>query len=953
MKHKILYMSALMALSTVTPAAAQTESDSALVNVAFRTVDKEDLLGGVSVIDMKELADKGYDSYSLTYVDNVVGGFNGNIWGNDAYLVVVDGMVRDANNVLPTEIDQITLLKGASAVVLYGPRAAKGAILITTKRGKEGDLRITAHVNGGLYTPKSYPKYMGSAEYMSFYNQARANDGLTPAYSDADIYNYYSGENPYRYPDFDMYSSDYLKSSYGRYEGILEVTGGSQRMKYYTTTGYYRESSLLKVGNTEDNFTSRFFVRGNIDVELNSFLSFKADANVTFYDSYSASTDWWGQAATLRPHLVSPLIPISYIEETDPNSLATVMNSNYLQGNMFFGGTQANPTNPYADAFAAGDNKYVSRQFQFNTQFDVNLNSLVKGLMFRAKYGIDYASTYNQGYSNEYATFSPTWTNYSGTDMIRDITQYGRDYKTGNENISNSAYRYTYNISGQFDYNRTFAEKHNVFGMFLGNIWQTQKNGQYHRATNVNLGLQLSYNYDHTYYFDFSAAIPYSTKLPEGQRTAFSPSFTLGWRPTKNLLKDTFVDDLMLTASYSVINQDLDITDGDNDDAKYYGGYYLWKAVVQQGGWYSWGDNGGMAATEFQRGDNLDMTYVKRKEFTVGLRGSMWNKLLTFDFNFFTNKMDGGLVRVASLYPNYFTQTGYPTSSIIPFVNYNIDKRTGIDFSVYLNKKIGQVDVKLGVSGMWYKSTADQRDENYEYAYQTRVGKALNGYWGLESLGFFQNSDFDWDENGNLIGVKTDAEGNEIYPTQTFATVRPGDLRYKDQNGDGKIDGNDEVFLGRWDSPFISGLNLTLKYKNFTFFAMGNLYLGGHGMKDNSYYWMRGTAKYSEIARDTWTPENPNAQYPRLSTTNGDNNYRYSDFWMYSNDRFNLRKVQLTYSFPEKVFANTFAKFVKGLDVYVSGSNLLTIAKEKDILERNVGSAPQTRYYSIGLKASF
>ncbi len=941
MKHKILYMSALMALSTVTPAAAQTETgtDSALVNVAFRAVDQQDLLGGVSVIDMKELSEKAYDNYSLRFVDNVVGGFNGNIWGNDAYLTVVDGMVRDANNVLPTEIDQITLLKGAQAVVLYGPRAAKGVILITTKRGKEGNLRINVHANGGLYVPKVYPKYLGSAEYMSYYNQARANDGLSPAYSDEQIYHFASGENPYRYPNFNMLSEDYIKKSYTRYEGILEVTGGSNRMKYYTTTGYYRESSALKVGNTKDNYTSRFFVRGNIDVELNKVLSFKADANVTFYDAFTARTDWWAQSATLRPNMVAPLVPISYIDGTDEASLDMVRNSGYLQGDYFFGGTQANMTNPYADAFAAGDNKYVSRQFQFNTEFDVNLNSLVKGLMFRAKYGIDYASTYNQGYSNEYATFSVDenkWNNASGYDLLSGLTQYNKDHKTGNENISNSAYRYTYNVSGQFDYTRTFAEKHNVFGMFLGNIWQTQRNGQYHRATNVNLGLQLSYNYDHTYYFDFSAAIPYSTKMPEGNRTAFSPSFTLGWRPVKDVLKDTFVDDLMLTTSYSVINQDLDITTGNGDDA-YYGGYYLYKSVMQSGGWYQWADNGGMAATEFQRGDNPEMTFVKRKEFTIGLRGSLWNKMITFDFNFFTNKMDGGLARVETLYPNYFTQTGYPSSSIIPYVNYNIDKRTGIDFSVYFKKKIGQVDMKLGVSGMWYKSTADKRDENYEFAYRSRIGQPLNGYWGLQSMGLFQSQ-------AEIDGA----------PTQTFGDVKPGDIRYVDQNNDGKIDANDEVFLGRWDSPFMSGINLTLKWKNFTFFTMGNLYLGGHGMKEGSYFRMPGNAKYSEIARQCWTPETAEtAIYPRLTTTNGDNNYRYTDFWMYKNDRFQLRKVQLTYSFPATVFENTFAKFVKGLDVYFSANDLLTIAKERKLLEMNVGSAPQTRYYSIGFKASF
>jgi hypothetical protein len=240
---------------------------------------------------------------------------------------------------------------------------------------------------------------------------------------------------------------------------------------------------------------------------------------VTFYDAYTANVDWWNQATTLRPHLVSPLIPMSYIESTDINSLNLVKNSNYLQGDSFFGGTQANPTNPYADAFAAGDSKFVSRQFQFNTEFDVDLGVLTKGLMFRARYGIDYASTYNQGYSNKYATFAPSWTNYAGADMIGSITQYGRDEKTGNENISNSTYRYTYNISGQFDYTNTFAEHHNVFAMLVANAWQTQRNSHYHRTTNANLGLQLSYNYDHTYYVDFSAAMPYSTKLPEGNRT--------------------------------------------------------------------------------------------------------------------------------------------------------------------------------------------------------------------------------------------------------------------------------------------------------------------------------------------------------------------------------------------------------------------------------------------------
>lgn len=750
-------------------------------------------------------------------------------------------------------------------------------------------------------------------------------------YSQEDIFNHASGSNPYRYPNFDMYSSEYLKKAYNRSEAIAEISGGSEKVRYYTTTGYYRESSLLKVGKTEDNYVSRFFVRGNVDMQLHKFITAQADANVTFYDSYSANVDWWGQTATLRPHLVTPFIPLSYIEATDQNSLNAVLNSSYLQdGKFFFGGTQQHPTNPVADAYAAGDSKFVSRQFQFNTRFDVNLSPLLKGLYFRAKYGIDYASTYNQGYSNSYATFAPTWSNYNGEDIISSITQYGKDEKSGTENISNSAYRYTYNVSGQFDYQNTFNEDHNVFGMILANAWQTQRSGHYHRTTNANLGFQASYNYQHKYYADFSVAMPYSTKLPTGNRVAFSPTVTLGWNlANEKFLENSIFDNLMLTASVGIINQDLDITASDNED-----GYYLYKTVVQKGGWYSWGDNGGLAATEFQRGNNPDMTYVKRKEFTAGLRGSMWSNLINFDINFFTSKMDGGLVRPGSLYPNYFTQIGYPSSSIIPYVNFNVDQRTGFDFSVYANKKVGEVDLTLGVSGMYYKSTAKKRDENIEFSYLSAVGRALNGYWGLESEGFFRD----------------EAEITSA-PTQTFGDVKPGDIRYKDQNNDGKIDDNDRVFLGRWDSPLMSGINLTVKWRDFTFFAMGNLYLGGHGMKDNSYYWMSGDSKYSEITRNRWTPETAaTATYPRLTTTNGANNLRTSDFWIYKNDRFNLSQVQLTYAMPQNVLRGTF---IKGLSFFANANNLLMIAKERKVLEMNVGSAPQTRFYQLGFKGTF
>lgn len=176
-----------MAADAKTAAENETDTvaaDKEMVNVAYRKVAKGDILGGVSVVDVEGLMKKNYHTYSLDNMQGYVGGWNGNsLWGMDAdnagYLVLVDGVPREATNVMPSEIDQITFLKGAQAVVLYGSKAAKGAVLITTKRGKNDGLKVEVQANAGLNVAKSFPEYLGSAEYMTLYNEARANDGLT------------------------------------------------------------------------------------------------------------------------------------------------------------------------------------------------------------------------------------------------------------------------------------------------------------------------------------------------------------------------------------------------------------------------------------------------------------------------------------------------------------------------------------------------------------------------------------------------------------------------------------------------------------------------------------------------------------------------------------------------------------------------------------------------------
>jgi hypothetical protein len=208
--------------------------------------------------------------------------------------------------------------------------------------------------------------------------------------------------------------------------------------------------------------------------------------------------------------------------------------------------------------------------------------------------------------------------------------------------------------------------------------------------------------------------------------------------------------------------------------------------------------------------------------------------------------------------------------------------------------------------------------------------------------------------------VSTTADGKTKYslkkdlPTPMIGgNIQPGDLKYEDVNGDKKIDSKDQVDLGKWGTygaPLTLGLNLTLKYKNFTLFALGNGQFGGYGMKNNSYFFMSGDAKYSVNARGRWTPETASvATHPRLTTLSSANNAANSTFWLYKTDRFNLRKVQLTYDFPEEIFDG---KWVKALSVYVNGNDLFTFSKERKLMETSVGYAPQTRFYNVGVKVT-
>ena len=958
--NKNIFLLAMMAASPLAANAQTTNGADSVeakkkVHVAFRDMDADKLLGGVSYVDMEELQKKDYTTGSLDDLYALVGGWNGNnLWGMDTEkldnndndklpVVIIDGVKRPSNNVLPSEIKQVTFLKGAQAVVLYGPKAAKGAILITTKRGTVDGLQVQVNANTGFHVAKEFPEYLGSAEYMTLYNEARANDGLTPRYSQQDIYNHASGLNPYRYPNVNYYSDEYIRKVYNRSDVTAEIQGGGQRAHFYTNINYYRSEDLLNFGNAKDNYTDRFSVRGNVDLTLNKLIKCFANASATFYNNHKNKGNFWGEASSMRPNFpenAAPLIPIDMVDPYASNALSILGKSlNLLDGKYFPGGTKANQTNAIADCYFGGKTNSVSRQFQFDAGLIYDLNKFVKGLSFKTQFAIDYAASYDLSYDNKYAVFIPTWSNYNSNDVIVGLTQQNDEIVSGHMVMSNSKYRQTISWNGHFDYDHTFAGKHHVTGMLLGNMYTTTSSGTYHRYTNCNLGLLGSYDYMGRYFAEVALAGVHSSRLAEGNRDAISPSFTLGWNIAKeSFMKDSFVDDLMLSASYSDLNEDIDVYMGDQY-------YYLYEAQWKtSGGGFSWNEGNHSDITYSTIGSNPALDFIHRKEYSVSLRGSFFNRLISADLTFFNSDMDGFIIQNPSMFPSHLSG-GINGSSFKPAINNNIQNRKGIDFSVTAQKQLGKVHATLGVVGSYVKTKYKKYDEIVEWDNLRVEGHAIDAIRGYNCLGFYTYDDFDKNEETGKLTLKSDLPTPKI-----GGTIQPGDLKYEDVNGDRVLDTNDLVDLGTWSSPLHLGFNLTLKYKNFTLFMLGNGQFGGKTVNNGSYYYMSGENKYSVNARGRWTPETADvATHPRLTTLSSANNAAASTFWLISTDRFNLRKLQITYDFPQEVLKS---KYVKALSIYLSGNDLLTISKHRKIFETSVGYAPQTRFYNLGVKVT-
>ncbi len=885
------------------------------VRIAFGATKKAGVINAVSVLNPSQL--RKYDN-TQTIASALTGMLPGmlgssNIRGIGNALFIVDGLPRDISTLNLAEVEQISVLKDINSAILYGNDAVNGVVLVTTKRGEAYKRQINAQAFYGIARPAELPEYLSSADYMQLYNEARLNDGLGAQYSSELIQKYRNG-NPYRYPSIDYYSGDYLKSLRPSSRATVDFSGGNSVATYYSNIGWTQTGSLYNFGEGKSTNSNLFNIRGNVDLKVNSWIKSALDAVVVLNNSNGPRGNYWADAATMRPNLFSPLLPISLI---DPENAVLKQRKNDIDGLYLLGGTANYQTSPIATAYSGGKNERVQRTFSFNNRIDFDLGQSVQGLAFHTNFSFDYFTLYDQFISNQYSVYEPVWDETQ--DRIISLTQFGEDVRSGTQNVGNASYRRRLGFYGLLDYNRTFNDVHTVSGSLLGFMAHDKAQESLQGNKNANLGLRLAYGYLNKYLVDFSGAYVNSVKLPPGNRTAFSPSLGLAWVVSAEdfMASASFVDFLKLRLSAGEMNSDAGIA-----------GFYYYDDRYGTSGSYSWYEGTrSRAGTIPVNSGNPGLSFEKRREVNFGIETVLFDRQLFIDANLFASTYSDLITRPQTLYPSYFTD-------YIPFQNFGKNAYKGAELGISYQRNIGAFHVAVGANALYATSKVKKRDEIYADDYRYRTGRPVDARYGLMADGLFSS--------------QADIDNHAV---QAFGTVKPGDIRYVDQNNDGIIDANDEKYIGRWQSPFSYGLNLKVSYKNLTLFARGNGRTGADGMLEGDYYWVDGDDKYSSYVLNRWTEATKaTATYPRLSSIANTNNYRSSTFWLYSDNYFTLDRVQLTYDIPITL-SNKFN--MKQLSVFADASNLVTISKNRRIRERNIGIEPQFRSFSIGLNAWF
>ena len=825
-----------------------------------------------------------------------------NTYGSGTGLfIVIDGFQSTEayfQQLTPQEIESITLLKDASATAIYGSKGANGVLLITTKRGTSDKIKINFSIQSGFQQPLRLPEFLGAYDYATLYNEALVNDGKSPFYTPMDLEAYKTGNDPIFHPDVDWYGTILRKAApITNYN--FTASGSNEYFRYFVLLNVLDDRSLYrKAGNVSDfskNGTyTRYNFRTNIDVKLSKRLQGAVTLGGTIEDKTNPGTS---ENTSGMFDLMSSIAP---------NAFPVYVSTGMYGGNSMY-------SNPLGDLMQTGYTSYNGRSLQAIFQLKGDLGFIIPGLSVNGAVGFN---TYFKSYSKKSRQYARYSVDRDNADEII-YTTYGQNTSLAGDESSSSQWR-DYSLQASLNYNRTFNGLHNIDAIYLGSYNDYVVTGTDLSYKNIAMGGRVTYSYDKRYIGEFSFGYNGTENFPKGHRFGFFPAGSLGWILSNEafLKGNPILNYLKLRASYGIVGND-NIGGIRYMFDQYYDGY----------GYHLGNSNNVQDGLVQGKLANPDVTWEKEKKFNVGFEATLVNKI-DVSFDYFIQKRSNILSQPYRTVPDYLGISR-------PDINIGKVDNKGLETSIRYNE-IGKKDLTYFVeTSFWYAKNkvvynAEAIQEN-EYLYGT--GRIVGQPFVLEAIGFFKDED-------DILKS----------PTQIFTDVRPGDIKYKDQNKDGKIDSNDYYPIGYTSMPQITlGLHGGITFKGFDmdiFFqgaANRTVYCGG-----KYYHAFQNDAKVSSIALGRWTPETAEtATYPRLSSENNLNNYQASSFWQKNGNFLKLRSLEIGYTLPFQLSRKINLEKVR---IFANGTNLFSLDHMDGFTDPETMSGyPALRTISFGL----
>lgn len=836
-------------------------------------------------------------------------------------LILVDGFERSLNEVNVEDIESFSVLKDASATAIYGSRGANGVVLITTKKGKAGKIKINAKVETSYNSRTITPDFVDGYTYANMLNESRTTRSQQPMYSQDELMLIKTGLDPDLYPNVD-WMDVLLRDGAMTYRANLDISGGGSVARYFVSASYVSEGGMYKTdGKLKDYNTNANYQRWNYRMNV--------DFDVTKTTLVTVGVSGWLSTQN-DPGLGSDALWKSVMGQT-PINMPVI----FSDGKIPAAGVNER-TNPWVIATQTGYYEEWQNVVQTNITLDQKLDFVTKGLKLTGRFGFD---TYNNNYRN-HKQWPEQWQAERQRDSNGEIVfKKVAERKLMFHESSSSGNRRQF-LEAILQYDRTFGD-HMVGGTLkytLDEYINTQSTAGYDWLPNRHMGLagRFTYGWKYRYLFDFNFGYNGSENFAPGNQFGFFPAYSLAWNiAEENFVKKNLKWMNMFKLRYSfgkVGNDNLRIG---NDVVRF---PYL--ELFESRNPYNWGDyntpnvdNGQI----YKQISSAGVTWEVATKHDVGVDFSMWDDKITGTVDYFHETRDGIFMKRNNL-PGTLG-----LSYLTPNANVGKVRSTGFDGNVAFKHNIGDVNFTVRGNFTYSKNKILAADEaNSAYPYIRDAGYRVNQAKGLIALGLFK----DYDDIRNS-------------PQQTeWGTVMPGDIKYKDVNSDGVINDNDRVPIGSTTRPnLIYGFGVSALWKGFDV----NLHFQGAG-KSSFFIDGFGVRPFSggdwgniltDVVGNYWslgTNEDPNAKYPRLTWQNNNNNNRESTYWLRDGSYLRLKTVEIGYTLPKNI---SRAIYMNNVRVFFIGTNLLTFSKFK-LWDPEMGSSngqqyPLSKMFTLGL----